>query len=90
MGNNPFQIKPSMPYIGQIYTPPEKVQIGGAGVQGGGKVGGTQGGIGRNPVINNDDMQNFYAILGNCNLNKPNALNSDPAAGPIRTFDLTA
>ena len=46
--------------------------------------------IGRNPIINTDDMRNFMATIKNANPNKPAILNSDPAAGVVRTFDLTA
>ncbi len=46
--------------------------------------------IGRNPIINTDDMRNFMASIGNANPNHPAVLNNDPAAGVVRTFDLTA
>lgn len=46
--------------------------------------------FGANPKINNNDMQDFMATIKNANPNKPAILNSDPAAGVVRTFDLTA
>ena len=46
--------------------------------------------IGHNPKINNDDWNNFMAVIGNANPNKPGVLNKNPDAGVVRTFDLTA
>ena len=43
-----------------------------------------------NPRINNNDMNDFMANLGNVNLNKPAVLNNNPDAGILRTFDMTA
>lgn len=43
-----------------------------------------------NPRINNNDMKDFMANLGNINLDKPVVLNNNPDAGILRTFDVTA